>query len=68
MKRKLILIANTGTPDNPAYGARKDIDDYKSFFQSDEGGAWEGNEILTFYSTDEEPLTKKLSVRHLLET
>lgn len=48
MKRTLILIANIGTPDNPAYGARKDIDDYKSFFRSDEGGAWEENEILTF--------------------
>ena len=67
MKRTLILIANTGTPDNPAYGARKDIDDYRSFFQSDEGGAWEENEILTFYSTDEDPLTKAFLLGSILE-
>lgn len=58
MKRTLILIANTGTPDNPAYGARKDIEDYESFFRSNEGGAWEKNEILTFCSTDTESLTR----------
>lgn len=67
MKRTLILIANTGTPDNPAYGARKDIDDYRSFFQSDEGGTWEENEILTFYSTDEDPLTKAFLLGSILE-
>ena len=67
MKRTLILIANTGTPDNPAYGARKDIDDYRNFFRSDEGGAWEENEILTFYSTDEEPLTKTFLLDTILE-
>lgn len=67
MKRTLILIANTGTPDNPAYGARKDIDDYRNFFRSDEGGAWEENEILTFYSTDKEPLTKTFLLGTILE-
>ena len=60
MKRTLILIANTGAPDNPAYGARKDIDDYRRFFRSNEGGAWEENEILTFCSADTNPLTKNM--------
>ena len=67
MKRTLILIANTGTSDNPAYGARKDIDDYRSFFRSDEGGAWEENEIFTFYSTDDVPLTKTFLLGSILE-
>lgn len=59
MKRRLILIANTGTPSNPALGADKDIKDYKDFFISDCGGAWDDNEeIIVFHSDDPEPLSK----------
>lgn len=67
MKRTLILIANTGTPDNPAYGARKDIEDYESFFRSNEGGAWEEHEIITFCSTDAKPLNKFVLSRIIQE-
>lgn len=58
MKRRLILISNTGTPSNPALGADKDIKDYKDFFMSDCGGAWDDEEILVFHSNDSEPLSK----------
>ena len=46
MNRKLLLISNSGTPSNFLPGVSKDIAEYNTFFQSDEGGAWMSTEIM----------------------
>lgn len=56
MKRTLILISNSGTDDNPAAGTVKDILDYKRFFMSDNGGAWEENTEIVEYKSSEDQI------------
>ena len=49
MKRQAILIESSqivGQPDLP--GAKVDVDNWSAFLQSDEGGAWRGDEIAIF--------------------
>ena len=47
MKRCLIIIGNEGTPENFLPGVKSDVDNYLSFFKSDNGGAWEDDEIIS---------------------
>lgn len=67
MKRTLILIANAGTPSNLAEGVYKDICDYKNFFFSDNGGAWDESETLSFSSRQETALSKALLNKVILD-
>ena len=48
MKRCLIIIGNQGTPSKGNYlpGVSRDVNNYLSFFKSDNGGAWEDDEII----------------------
>lgn len=48
MKRCLIIIGNQGTPNKGNFlpGVSRDVNNYLSFFKSDNGGAWENDEIV----------------------
>lgn len=48
MKRCLIIIGNQGIPSKGNFlpGVSRDVNNYLSFFKSDNGGAWENNEII----------------------
>lgn len=48
MKRCLIIIGNQGTPSKGNFlpGVSRDVNNYLSFFKSNNGGAWENNEII----------------------
>ena len=48
MNRKLILIISDGGGNEPLAGVHLDKDNYLSFFQSPEGGAWLDSEIIIF--------------------
>lgn len=48
MKRRAILIFNDGGPSNYLPGVKLDKANYLNFLKSDEGGAWEENEIKVF--------------------
>lgn len=49
MKRCLIIIGNQGSPSKGNYlpGVSRDVDNYLAFFKSDNGGAWENDEIIS---------------------
>lgn len=49
MKRCLIIIGNQGTPSKGNFlpGVSRDVNNYLSFFKSDNGGAWENDEIIS---------------------
>lgn len=46
MKRRLIIIANTGGKENYCASVIEDRENYLSFFKSPEGGLWVDNEII----------------------
>jgi 4-hydroxy-3-methylbut-2-enyl diphosphate reductase IspH len=48
MNRKVLLISNPGESgaDNYCEGVNKDVENYKQFLLSSEGGAWYSNEIV----------------------
>lgn len=48
MKRRAILILNDGGPSNYLPGVKVDKVNYLNFLKSDEGGAWEDNEIRVY--------------------
>lgn len=50
MKRTLILISNDGGRSNFLPGVAHDVANYYNFFHSDNGGAWENEEIVRFDS------------------
>ena len=45
MERRLFLVSNNGGQAEYLPGVQKDVNNYLSFFKSDEGGAWEDSEI-----------------------
>ena len=49
MKRCLIIIGNQGSPNQGNFlpGVSRDVNNYLTFFKSDNGGAWEENEIVS---------------------
>ena len=49
MKRCLIIIGNQGTPSKGNFlpGVSRDVNNYLYFFKSDNGGAWENDEIIS---------------------
>lgn len=57
MKKRLLLIGNT----NGLPGVTRDIHNYKSFFLSDYGGAWDDSEIITKMNPPKDELESKLS-------
>lgn len=56
MNRRLLIMTNDGGTADFLAGVATDMDNYLHFFQSDEGGAWEDEEIYV-------PQTSKLTVR-----
>lgn len=46
MKRRLIIIANTGGEENYCSSVIEDRSNYLAFFRSPEGGCWENHEII----------------------
>jgi len=63
MRRKAILIEAskvTGLTDLP--GARKDVEEFKTFLQSPIGGAWENEEITTLHTPTLTALTLELAI------
>lgn len=60
MNRRLLLLSNSGTPSNFLDGVSKDIAEYNTFFQSDEGGAWMSTEIMREESLTVEKLCNVL--------
>lgn len=53
MNRRLILIANDGGQSNFLPGVSRDINNYISYFMSDEGGAWSKEEIVVVKNADD---------------
>lgn len=49
MLRRALIIGNPGTPGQKNYcaGVLKDVDNYRNFLMSPQGGAWNSNEIET---------------------
>lgn len=58
MKKRLILIYNEGEEGTQSYlrGVLADISNYKAFFKSIEGGAWNDNESMTFHKPSAEQI------------
>lgn len=60
MNRKLIFIINDGGPENFLPGVKLDFRHFNDFFLSDEGGAWEGNEIWDYSALGINRLREKI--------
>ena len=68
MKRCLIIIVNQGSPHQGNYlpGVSRDMNNYLSFFKSDNGGAWEENEIVSKkYDWTREGLSSTILLRRM---
>lgn len=48
MRKKVLLISNNGSHANYLPGVSRDVQNYYDFFRSDEGGAWEDDEIKSY--------------------
>lgn len=68
MKRCLIIIGNQGTPNKGNFlpGVSRDVNNYLSFFKSDNGGAWESEEIISkFYDWTPDALKSSIFLRRM---
>ena len=64
MKRKALIIGNSGNPKEYLDGVKKDVKNYKSFLQSNIGGAWYEHEIVqSLDETKEEVVAKIRSIK-----
>lgn len=64
MKRKALIIGNSGDKNNPKEyleGVKKDVSNYNSFLQSGIGGKWYDHEIVLSLDETKDQVLKKIS-------
>ena len=61
MKRKALIIGNSGNSDEYLEGVEKDINNYKNFLKSPIGGAWYNDEIVISLDETKEDILQKIS-------
>jgi len=64
MKRKALIIGNSGDKNNPKEyleGVKKDVTNYNSFLQSNIGGKWYDHEIVLSLDETKNEVLKKIS-------
>jgi hypothetical protein len=60
MKRKALIIGNSGKPEEYLEGVKKDVQNYNKFLQSNFGGKWYKNEIVLSLDETKEQVLKKI--------
>lgn len=61
MKRKALIIGNTGNEDEFLLGVSKDVNNYKKFLLSNQGGKWYDNEIYTSLDETKQEVEAKIN-------
>ncbi|RUM46234.1 MAG: hypothetical protein DSY46_00470 [Hydrogenimonas sp.] len=60
MKRRALIIGNSGEPEEYLEGVKKDVQNYNKFLKSNMGGKWYENEIILSLDETKEQVLKKL--------
>ena len=60
MKRKALIIGNSGAPEEYLEGVKKDVQNYYKFLKSNIGGKWHEDEIVISLDETKEQVLKKV--------